>query len=523
MKRVLSIIMTVTLVLSLTTFTAFAGNGNGKDNGNSHKVSKEFKDMKGHWGKEAVEKIQSRGIIVGYSDGTFQPDNAITEAELAVIINRLIDARLSADNDDDESILDDNKSDVDDEELSDVPAWAKNAISKGFEKHYLNQKRFHSHVQANRLMACVAIAKALDLEPVTDFTNNPFKDRKLMSDEDYGYLLALYKGGYISGYPDGNFNPNKLITRAQIAKIIEKLLDEGVPNDDKTAPTWSSGAAVTAEDVQAASVKLTWSGAKDDIKVVGYKIVLKVDNESKVKYVTGTTAVVGGLEPETEYDFTVEAKDAAGNWSNDGPSVTVVTDEAVGDTEDPSWSDDSSVTATAIRVDSVDLKWSGATDDVKVVSYKVTYKLNDTTATKYFTGTTGRISGLEADKAYNFTVEVKDAAGNWSDDGPAVTVTTLKKTVADTAAPTWPSGSALTISSSESGVVTIVWPDAEDNTGVTAYKLYKDGQLINTLGGDVNNVNVTGLAADTEYAFKVRAVDAAGNISTSLSKNFLTD
>jgi chitodextrinase len=72
-------------------------------------------------------------------------------------------------------------------------------------------------------------------------------------------------------------------------------------------------------------------------------------------------------------------------------------------------------------------------------------------------------------------------------------------------------------------VATIVWPDAEDNTGVTAYKIYKDGQLINTLGGDVNNVNVTGLAADTEYAFKVRAVDAAGNISTSLSKNFLTD
>lgn len=424
MKRVLSIVLTVTLVLSLSTFTAFAGNGNGKDNGNGHKISKEFKDMKGHWGKKSVEKIQSWGIIIGYADGTFQPDKAITEAELAVIIDRLIDARLGSDDDDDESVIDDSESDTDDEELSDVPAWAKKAISKGFKKHYLNQKRFHSHVQANRLMACVAIAKALDLEPVTDFTTNPFKDRNLMGDEDYGYLLALYKGGYINGYLDGNFNPNKLITRAQIAKIIEKLLDEGVTRDDETAPTWS---------------------------------------------------------------------------------------------------EDSSITAAAIRVDSVDLKWSGAADNIKVVAYKVTYKLNGTTKAKYFYDTTGKISGLEADKDYAFTVEAKDAAGNWSNDGPSVTVTTLEKPVADTAVPTWSSSAALTVSSSESGVVTIVWPDAEDNTGVTAYKIYKDSVLINILNGDANNVNVTGLAADTEYTFKVRAVDAAGNISTSLSKTYLTE
>lgn len=524
MKRVLSIVMAVTLILSLSTFNAFAGNGNGKDNGkdkdngNGHKVSKEFKDMKGHWGKDDVEKIQSKGIIEGYSDGTFQPDNAITEAELAVIIDRLLEARFT---DDDESINDDDDSDSDDEELSDAPAWAKDSISKGFEKKYLNQKRFHSHVQASRLMACVAIAKALDLEPVTDFTTNPFKDRNLMSDEDFGYLLALYKDGYISGYPDGNFNPNKLITRVQIAKIIEKLLEDELASDDENAPTWDDDAALKAKDVEATSLKLEWSGAEDDVKVVGYKIILKVDDITKVKYITGTTATVGGLEPDTEYDFTVEAKDAAGNWSDDGPSVTVTTDEAVVDKEDPRWSDES-VTATAIRVDSVDLKWSGATDDVKVVAYKVTYELNDTTKTKYFYGTTGRIGGLEADEEYTFTVEAKDAAGNWSDDGPSVTVTTLEKTVADTSDPTWPNKAALEISESD-GVITVEWPDAEDNVGVTSYKFYKDGQLFKTLDNDVNKVRISGLDTNTEYTFKVRAVDAAGNLSDKLEDTYLTD
>lgn len=422
MKRVLSIILSVTLVLSLSTFTAFAGNGNGKDkdNGHGYKVAKEFKDTKGHWGQKSIERIRSKGILEGYSDGTFLPDKAITEAELAVIIDRLLEARMSHD---DNWIGEDGKFDTDAWELTDVPAWAKYSVLKGFEKKYLNHKRFHSHVQASRLTACVAIAKALDLEPVTDFYFNPFKDRKLMNNEDYGYLLALYKGGYISGYPDGNFNPNKLITRVQIAIIIEKLLDDRLASDDETAPTWDNDAELTAEDVEATSLKLEWSGAEDDVKVTGYKIILKIDDKTKTRYVSGTTAMVGNLEPDTKYKFTVEAR---------------------------------------------------------------------------------------------------DAAGNWSDDGPSVTVTTLKKTVADTEDPTWPDDADLDISELD-GVVTVRWPDAEDNVGVTAYKVYKDGQLYKTLDDDVNKVRISGLDEDTEYTFKVRAVDAAGNLSDSLEDTYTTD
>ena len=521
MKKVLSMIMTAALVMALFSGTAFADPGNGNGHGNGKEKFKEFKDMKGHWGGESVQEMQDLGILDGYADGTFQPDNALTQGELAVIISRLLEVRQGSGDQD----LEDDEATIDDEDLSDVPVWAKDAVSKGFQKHYLNMKRFHSKVQCDRLTAVVAIAKALDLEPVTDFTKNPFKDRGLISNEDYGYLLALYEAGYINGYPDGNFNPNNVLSRVQIASIIDKLLNGGkVISDDTTAPTWDNDSEVTAAAVEATSVKLEWSGADDNKGVTGYKVTYEVNGADKVKYTTAKSATVTGLESDEDYTFTVEARDAAGNWSDDGPSVDVTTDEAVNDTENPSWSDNSYVTATAISTHSVNLKWHGASDDVDVVGYKITVEYNDKETVKNVSDVSSvKISNLAADEEYTFTVEAKDAAGNWSDDGPSVKVTTLEEETADTTAPTWTTDAALTVSAAESGVLTIVWPDAEDNTGVTAYKLYKNGTLVKTLDGDVNSVNVSGLTSNTEYTFKVRAVDAAGNVSASLSETYLTE
>jgi chitodextrinase len=519
MKRVISYIVTIAMVMTLFTGAAFANPGNGNGNGKH----KEFKDMKGHWGKQSVEKMQSLGILGGYTDGTFQPDKALTQAELAVIIDRLLE--LKGDGDDDQWTDDDDDDDDDDKEYTQIPKWAKKAVKKGINQNYFNLKRFHSHVQVDRLTASVAIAKALKLEPITDFENNPFKDLGMLNDEDFGYLLALYEEGYIKGYPNGTFNPYSLLSRAQMAAIIENLIDpDDEDSDDETAPEWDSDSTATATDIRATVVDLKWSAATDDEGVVGYKVSYELDDVDKVKYVSGRTATISGLEEDEVYTFTVEAKDAAGNWSDDGPSVEVTTlNQDEEDSDDPYWSDDSAITATAIRTNSVDLKWSRATDDEGVVGYKVSYELDGADKVKYVSDRTVRIKELESDEEYTFTVEAKDAAGNWSNDGPSVKVTTLEEEVADTSVPTWPSGAVLTVSPSVSGVVTLVWPDADDNVGIASYKVYQDGQLIHTMVKDANSVNVSGLSTDTEYIFKVRAFDAAGNMSTSLSKTYLTE
>lgn len=531
MKKVISMILAVAMVLMLFGGSVYAGNGNGNGNGHDKDKNKEFKDMKGHWGRESVERMQMWGILNGYDDGTFQPDRTLTQGELAVIIARLLEARQSMDDDDfdDDDMLEDLFDDDfdDDDALSRVPSWARDAVSMGFMNHYFNMNRFHSQVQCDRLTACVAIAKALKLKPVTDFTNNPFKDFGLMNDEDYGYLLALYKEGYISGYPDGKFNPNNLLTRAQIAIIIEKLLNgyDGTGTvKDVNAPTWDSKSIVTAAAINGTGVRLEWTAAKDDVKVVGYKVIYEVNNVDKVKYVSARTADITGLEPDEEYEFTVEARDAAGNWSDDGPWVKVTTDDTVADYTKPRWSKDSYLTATAINTNSVDLKWSGASDNEKVVAYKVIYENNNKKMVKHVNDATSvRITDLIEDEDYEFIVEARDAAGNWSDDGPFIEVTTLKGTAADTVAPKWPDGADLTISSSKSGIITIIWPDATDNVGVDAYKVYQNDRLIKTMDGDDNSVIIKGLDSDTEYTFKVKAVDDAGNMSASLTKVYLTE
>jgi len=172
MKKLISVLVTLTMVMTLFTGMVFANPGNGNGNGNGK--DKGFNDMSKHWSNESVSRIQSYGIIKGYADGTFKPDKAITEAELAVIIDRLTQLKDSLD--EDQTVLDDEDTDAD---LTNVPDWAKDSVAKGIEKNYFNMKRFHSEKQCDRLTACVALAKALDLTPVTDFTSNPFKDRGL--------------------------------------------------------------------------------------------------------------------------------------------------------------------------------------------------------------------------------------------------------------------------------------------------------------------------------------------------------
>lgn len=50
-----------------------------------------FTDTVNHWAVEYIEEISDLGIIKGYEDNTFKPDNPISRAEMAVIIKRVLD------------------------------------------------------------------------------------------------------------------------------------------------------------------------------------------------------------------------------------------------------------------------------------------------------------------------------------------------------------------------------------------------------------------------------------------------
>ena len=49
-----------------------------------------FKDVdESHWAYEAIKELSDDGILVGYDDGTFKPEEPVTRAEMCEIIKRL--------------------------------------------------------------------------------------------------------------------------------------------------------------------------------------------------------------------------------------------------------------------------------------------------------------------------------------------------------------------------------------------------------------------------------------------------
>ena len=49
-----------------------------------------FSDIAGHWAAKAIDEAYIKGIIKGYSDGTFRPDQAVTRAEAMKIVNGIL-------------------------------------------------------------------------------------------------------------------------------------------------------------------------------------------------------------------------------------------------------------------------------------------------------------------------------------------------------------------------------------------------------------------------------------------------
>ncbi|HZK01660.1 MAG TPA: S-layer homology domain-containing protein, partial [Anaerovoracaceae bacterium] len=75
----------------------------------------EFKDVSDvHWAKDYIATAKQQGIIAGYEDGTFRPEQSINRAEMAAMITNA----LKLDKDSDSKILEMFK------DAQDIPAWA---------------------------------------------------------------------------------------------------------------------------------------------------------------------------------------------------------------------------------------------------------------------------------------------------------------------------------------------------------------------------------------------------------------
>lgn len=327
--------------------------------------------------------------------------------------------------------------------------------------------------------------------------------------------MALDSSGniYLTGVPNASGYADFPITAGGLQTTQKGSSDAFVSKlsadlslADTVTPSWPEGSELTPSQAGPDNLTLSWNVASDNVGVSGYRVY---QGETLLTTLDGGTLsyTVSGLSPGTAYTFSVQAGDAAENWSADGPTVTATTATG-GDGDAPYWN--SPVLNTAgVTQSGLTLSWAPAGDNTGVSAYKV-YQDDTLLGTVSGSTLTYTVSGLAAGTFYTFRVQAGDAAGNWSTDGPSAGVTTAE---ADQSPPAW-DNPVLTTANIGKYSLTLNWEAAQDNVGVSAYRIYRDDALLTTVGGSTLTYNAGSLAAGTAYTFRVRAGDDAGNWST---------
>jgi chitinase len=242
------------------------------------------------------------------------------------------------------------------------------------------------------------------------------------------------------------------------------VISGGGGGGDTQSPSAPANLRVTA--TTSSSVSLAWNPSSDNIAVTGYDVLR---GGTPIGATSSTTFTATGLSSATTFNFTVRARDAAGNFSAISNAVNATTQSGGGGTQPAPWAASTPYTAGT----------------------RVTYQGSVYECRQNHTSLTGW--------------EPPNAPALWSlatgDGGGG----------GDTQAPSVPGNLMVTATTSNS--VSLAWNAASDNVGVTGYDVFQ-GANATPIGTATSTIfTVSGLTPNTAYTFTVKAEDAAGNTS----------
>lgn len=195
------------------------------------------------------------------------------------------------------------------------------------------------------------------------------------------------------------FQPvNEALTKWNLTLVVGGTSDTSPP----TAPGNARSTGTTQN-----TVSLAWDASTDNVGVTAYDVY---NGSALAATVTGTSATVSGLSADTQYSFTVKARDAAGNVSGASNVVTSRTQPGTGTDAEPPTTP-GNPRSTAQTTTTIALAWDASVDNVGVTAYDV---FNGSALATTVSITTATVPGLTADTAYSFTIQARDAAGNRS-------------------------------------------------------------------------------------------------------------
>jgi hypothetical protein len=227
------------------------------------------------WAIASIARMKGFGIINGYDGNVFKPNNPVTRAEALAMIVRALDMeeeaqeiarRFSGTYDAFGFELDDSRYRVDWDRFTDrdeleeyledlarylqswskkvnnqylpfVPSssrWALGYILLAVEEGWVKISEVNPNAPASRAWISMIMVRALGYEDEALAQMNvklPYKDANAIPKGMVGYVAVAVELGLFQGYPGGKFQPNKTVTRAEMATIIDRFLTAELPEE----------------------------------------------------------------------------------------------------------------------------------------------------------------------------------------------------------------------------------------------------------------------------------------------------
>ncbi|MEH2375025.1 S-layer homology domain-containing protein [Nostoc sp.] len=176
-----------------------------------------FNDVpKNFWGRPFIDVLSSRGILKGFPDYSFRPNQPVNRAEFAAILQKAFDQEPS-------------KTAI---AFQDVPAkfWATpaidQAITTGFLKGY-PKKSFKPQQNISRVQVLVALVSGFNFKAPTSPNQilSVYKDAKNIPTYAIKKIATATANGLVVNYPNPQIlAPNKVASRAEVAAMIHQAL-----------------------------------------------------------------------------------------------------------------------------------------------------------------------------------------------------------------------------------------------------------------------------------------------------------
>ncbi len=176
----------------------------------------------GYWAAPFIQELAARGIIVGFAeDGTFRPEDPVTRAQFAAMVNRAFNRPAV-------------RPPVN---FADVPAnyWAREAIERAYTTGFMAGypgNLFRPNENIPRAQVLVSLAAGLDYantRPIDPLLGATFSDASTIPGYARPGVAAATERQVVVNYPDvRTLNPNRVATRAEVAAFIfQALVDLG--------------------------------------------------------------------------------------------------------------------------------------------------------------------------------------------------------------------------------------------------------------------------------------------------------